>query len=153
MDKLLSDSSLGIVTCEGLPLGIASKSFSRAAMDTVFKHYKTEKNDTGFIYFFTKTGLCAQGVVQPLHENHVLDEARLTLDYEEDFQVFNAIFEALYTEGQVFALADVVRYLRAHPEVMSRNLHVSEEYWRRTEEKAQLLYRNADGTVQNVLDS
>lgn len=48
MERLLSDPTLGIVTCEGLPLGIASKSFSMESMRKVFANYKTIENDTGF---------------------------------------------------------------------------------------------------------
>jgi len=107
METLLADSTLDIVTCEGLPLGIATKSFTRTAMEKVYRHYQTQKNDTGFIYFFTRTGLCRQATVRPRGPEHVLDEARLTLDYQEDLDVFTRIFEALYVPGQVFRLEAV----------------------------------------------
>jgi spore coat polysaccharide biosynthesis protein SpsF len=150
MEKLLADSTIDIVTCEGLPLGIATKSFTRSAMEKVYRHYKTEKNDTGFIYFFTRTGLCKQVSVRPKIPGHVLDEARLTLDYGEDLEVFTRIFEALYVPGQVFGLEAVVRFLREHPEVMKLNSGLDEEYWRRTREKAQLFYSDARGEVQKI---
>ncbi len=150
MEKLLADPSLDIVTCEGLPLGIASKSFTREAMRKVHRHYQTQRNDTGFIYFFTKTGLCRQAAVRPRGPEHVLDEARLTLDYREDLEVFTRIFEALYRPGEVFGLAEVVRFLREHPEVMKINGSLDEEYWKRTREKAQLYYRDPQGTVQKI---
>ncbi len=150
MDKLLSDPSLDIVTCEGLPLGIASKSFTLKAMEKVYRHYQTDRNDTGFIYFFTKTGLCQQAVIKPVGPEHVLDEARLTLDYQEDFEVFRTIFEALYKDRSVFDLGAVVQYLQANPEVMKINSTLDEEYWRRTQEKAQLFYSDGEGEIRKI---
>jgi spore coat polysaccharide biosynthesis protein SpsF len=150
MERLLADPSLDIVTCDGLPLGIATKSFTRESMRKVFRHYQTEKNDTGFIYFFTRSGLCRVARVGPRGPEHVLDEARLTLDYQEDLEVFTRIFEALYRPGEVFGLSEVVRFLKQHPEVMKLNAGLDEAYWQRTREKAQLYFKDAAGVVQKI---
>lgn len=150
MERLLADPSLGIVWSEGLPLGVNCKSFTRAAMERVYAHYRQGQNDTGFIYFFTKTGLVKTDVVKPVSPDHVLDGVRLTLDYDADFEVFRRIFEALYRPGEVFGLAEVVRWLKAHPEVAAINANLDEEYWARTREKAQLEYRDAAGELRRI---
>ena len=150
MDKLLRDSTLGIVTCEGLPLGIASKSFTRAAMEIVYHQYQTQNNDTGFIYFFTKAGLCKKDVVHPLKKEHVLDEARLTLDYDEDLELFTRIYESLYQKGHVFSLEEALNVLRNNPEWMKINSVLNEEYWERTREKARLEYVGINGEVESI---
>ena len=150
MDKLLSDPSLDIVTVQGLPLGIASKSFTAQAMNKVYAHYKSENNDTGFIYFFTKSGLCKQDVISPASQSHVLDQARLTLDYPEDFQLFTEILEALYEKDQVFGLEKVVGFLNANTELMNLNSKLNEKYWQRTKDKAQLEYENLSGNVVSL---
>lgn len=150
MERLLADPALGVVWSEGLPLGVNCKSFTRAAMERVYAHYKQGQNDTGFIYFFTKTGLVKTGVVKPASPAHVLDGVRLTLDYDVDFEVFRRIFEALYRPGEVFGLAEVVRWLKAHPEVCAINANLDEEYWARTRAKAQLEYRDAAGALHRI---
>lgn len=150
MEMLLGDASLDIVTCDGLPLGVATKSFTRKAMHRVYRHYRSERNDTGFIYYFTKTGLCKRDVVKVEGAGHVLNEARLTLDYKEDFEVFRRIFEALYIEGCVFNLAEVVTFLKTNPEIMKINSVLNDEYWQRTKEKAQLTYVDNKGAIQQV---
>jgi spore coat polysaccharide biosynthesis protein SpsF len=150
IDRLLSDPSLDIVTCERLPLGIASKSFTRQAMEKVYQHYQSENNDTGFIYFFTKTGLCKKDVVYPVKREHVLDEARLTLDYPKDMELFTKIFEALYKEGVLFTLDNVVEFLRGNRSLMKINSDITEEYWQRTREKAKLQYKDIDNTVKSI---
>lgn len=149
--KLLSDTKLDIVTCDGLPLGIASKSFTRNAMQKVYQHYCSENNDTGFIYFFTKTGLCNMAVVKPLSEDHVLDDARLTLDYKEDLELFTIIFEALYKEGEVFTLEEIISFLKKRPALLKHNTDINDEYWRRTKEKARLDYKDDEGLIKSVV--
>ncbi len=150
MDSLIADRSLDIVTCEGLPLGIASKSFSRKAMDKVYKSYQTDKNDTGFIYFFTKTGLCEQGVVSAVSQDHILDEARLTLDYPVDLDVFTKIIEALSATHGNLELRNVVYYLKQYPEIMEINANLEEEYWQRTREKAKLSFTDNHGISKKI---
>ncbi len=150
LERLMADETVDIVTCEGLPLGIAAKSFTAKAMERVFEHYETQDNDTGFIYFFTKTDLCKHAVVRPLTPRHVLDGARLTLDYEEDLEVLRRIFEALWREGELFHLEDVVAFLKQNPEVVAINRGVEEDYWRRTRAKARLEYRTAEGRLERI---
>ena len=150
MDRLLTNAPLDVVSCRGLPLGIASKSFTRRAMDKVFAHYRSSRNDTGFAYFFTRSGLCRQAVIDPVTPEHVLDEARLTLDYQVDLEVFTRIFEAVYREGEVFGLADVTRFLRDTPEVMEINANLDEEYWARTREKADLEFVDSGGVTRSI---
>lgn len=150
MDHLLSEPSRGIVVSEGLPLGVNSKSFTRAAMEKVVSCYRTERNDTGFIYYFTKTGLFEKGVVRAEGPHHVLDEARLTLDYPQDFEVFRSIFEVLYRPGEVFGLDEFIPFLRSNPTVLTLNAQLEEEYWRRTRDKAQLEFETSGGTLETI---
>jgi len=152
METLLKDNSLDIVTCDGLPLGIASKSFTKNAMNRVFNYYQTNENDTGFIYYFTKTGLCNQKIIQPISDMHILDEARLTLDYPVDLEVFTAIIQALYhsQSEKIFGLEQIVEFLKKHPDIMNINADLDEEYWQRTKDKAQLFYTDSSGISKKI---
>ena len=149
MDRLLADRDLGIVTCSGLPLGTATKSFSRAAMETVLEHYETRANDTGFIYFFTKTGLVRHATIEPVSPDHVHETARLTLDYPEDLDCFRRIVDSLGGDT-VFGLAELVAFLRANPDVVAINADLDEAYWRRTRDKARLSFTDEAGTRQTI---
>jgi spore coat polysaccharide biosynthesis protein SpsF len=150
MERLLSDPELGIVRSEGLPLGVNCKSFSRAAMISVINNYDEGQNDTGFIYFFTKTDLVKQDVVGATTADHVHDEARLTLDYDIDLELFRRIFEALEADGHMCTLSEVVRYLRQNPDVLRINHGLDEEYWQRTRDKANLGYIDRNGRRQII---
>jgi spore coat polysaccharide biosynthesis protein SpsF (cytidylyltransferase family) len=150
MERLLGDPSLDIVTVAGVPLGTATKSFTAEAMSKVMAAYRTERNDTGFIYFFTKSGICRHQSIDVNEPDHRHDTARLTLDYEADLVLFRRIFDALYRPGRVFGLADAVRFLRAHPDVVEINRHVEKEYWARTAERAVLEYAGEDGSIRRI---
>lgn len=150
MQTLLDNPGLGIVTVSGLPLGTAVKSFSAHAMQRVHAHYRSERNDTGFIYYFTKTGLCEHRELSPVSPHHRLSEARLTLDYPEDLTVFEKIFAAQTDAGQLFNLADVVGFLRDHADVAQLNLHLDEQYWQRTEDLVNLSFIDADGSEHSI---
>jgi spore coat polysaccharide biosynthesis protein SpsF (cytidylyltransferase family) len=150
MTALLNDNTIDIATCEGLPLGIATKSFTRSAIEKVYKHYKTHKNDTGFIYFFTKTGLCKQKIIYPLSPEHLCNEARLTLDYPEDFDVFKNIIETLYQPDNIFSLETLVNYLKSNPDIMKKNQFLNKQYWERTNQLAQLQYIDSHGVLNTI---
>ncbi len=150
MDKLLSEPSVDIVTCKGLPLGTAVKSFTRHAMKRVLKHYYSGQNDTGFMYFFTKSGLCKQLDIEPISPDHIFDAARLTLDYEQDFTMFSALLKDIYKPNQLLGLTQVLRYLRKHPKVVAINSGLDEDYWYRTREKVDLKFKDENGTLQRI---
>ena len=92
MERLLTDESLGIVVPQGLPLGLASKAIRASAIERVWEAHLSKRNDTGFIYYFTRTALCKSAIVAPMGPDHQHDTARLTLDYPEDLAFFRAVF-------------------------------------------------------------
>lgn len=148
--RLIENPELDIVTTKGLPLGCNVKSFTRKAMDKVLATYRTTANDTGFGYFFTRTGICKHETIGPTSEADCHGTARLTLDYEADLELFRKIFEALYEESKVFAMSDVVSLLRRHPEFASINSDLDEEYWQRTADKVSLYYIDGTGVEREI---
>lgn len=151
MDRLLAEPELGIVLTEGLPLGLGSKAIRASAVRTVWRNHLTQQNDTGFIYYFTRTGLCKTARIKPLRPEHVHEKARLTLDYPEDLAFFEALFKELYQERPAFGIDEIVSLLNRRPELVEINSMVDEEYWKRTHQLAQLEYR-MDGKILKIGD-
>lgn len=131
-DRLLSDDALDVVYADGIPLGLATRVVRMRAFQSVFETYKPGKNDTGFMYYLTRSGLFNVGIVAAESADHVHESARLTLDYDEDLAFFRAIFEELYRPGAVFGVADIVALLRRRPELLQINAGLDEKYWERT---------------------
>lgn len=151
MDRLLAEPEIDIVLTEGLPLGLGSKAFRASAVRTVWRNHLTHQNDTGFIYYFTRTGLCRTASIKPLRPEHVHEKARLTLDYPEDLAFFEALFMDLYKERTAFGIDEIVSLLRRRPELLEINSMVNDAYWKRTHQLAQLEYR-MDGKILKIGD-
>ena len=150
IDALLADSGIDVTTCSELPIGISSTCFTRAAMNKVIAAYLTEQNDTGYVMFFTRTGLCRHVEIPPFRPEHVMAEARLTLDYPEDLEVMDRIFTALYRRGEVFTLDAVLTFLHREPSVTMINSGLSTEYDQRTHDLLDLEYQAPDGLVARI---
>jgi hypothetical protein len=86
--------------------------------------------------------LCRTETILPLTPGHVDDRARLTLDYLEDYQFFQALFADLYCEGQVFGLEEIVRSLREHPELRQINEHLDAKYRERSRALVRLQFHS-----------
>jgi len=131
-EKLLADGKLDVVYGDGLPLGLSTRVVRTNAFKKVFETYKPGKNDTGFMYYLTRSGIFDVDVVKPISPKHAHAGLRLTLDYDEDMAFFTAVFEALYRPGEVFGVEDIVALVNRRPELLDINAGLDEKYWERT---------------------
>lgn len=150
MEALVKNPNVDIVTVKGLPLGCATKSFRLEALEKVRASYLTKKNDTGFIYYLTKTALCDHLELECTETAHQHKTARLTLDYQEDFELFKKIIESIKNTDEQLCLADIVRFLEKNPNLAKLNIHVDEEYWRRTRMMSDLKYRSTNDQIISI---
>lgn len=134
LEKALGDPAIDVVVAEGLPLGTSTRVVRRTAFGHVIDLYTPGKNDTGFMYYFTRSGLFRVETVTPDDPGDVDDTLRLTLDYEEDLAFFRAIFGRLFEPGRVFGIRDIVALVTREPTLRSINAGLDERYWARTRE-------------------
>lgn len=128
---LLLNPGVDCVSCGGLPIGAATKSFTRNAMENVFSKYLTKNNDTGFGSYFTETSICNHIILPPCCKKHVCDRVRLTLDYEEDLIFFSALFDEFKNRSDIFHLEDIVELVATDPEIAEINWFLQDEYMKR----------------------
>lgn len=150
MDYLLSHPKIDIVTVAKLPIGCATKSFSKLAMNKVLDSYLSRENDTGFIYYFTKTGICEHHEIECTNPNHQHAAARLTLDYPADLQLFRAILGKKNNSDKIVSHEEIIEIVKANKELLKINSNVTEEYWMRTAEKARLDFKTSSGVIKTV---
>lgn len=55
---------------------------------------------------------------------------RLTVDYPEDFELMQKLYDALYVPGAIIDVNSVVAYLDAHPEVAAINAHCEQKFFK-----------------------
>lgn len=130
-ERLLATGA-DVVYAEGLPLGLSTRVVRAAALRAVFNSYVPGRNDTGFMYYLTRSGMFSVETIHPISDDHVHPTARLTLDYEEDLAFFRAIFDRLYKPNAVFEVGEICRLLRSEPELLALNSGLDERYWERT---------------------
>ena len=63
--------------------------------------------------------------------NDLSKQYRLTIDYEEDYQVINNIFSNLYPQDPFFSYIDIINYLEKNPRIVDINNHLNGVNWYR----------------------
>jgi spore coat polysaccharide biosynthesis protein SpsF len=121
LERLLCDETADFVTCRNLPFGLAARGFSAEAMEKVYARYSAHDVIPEITACFTGMNISREAPIFPLVEDHVLDQARLTLDSEEDLEVLRQIFDALSRPNETFGIAEIIAFLREHPEIMDIN--------------------------------
>jgi spore coat polysaccharide biosynthesis protein SpsF len=146
-------SGADVACCEpGLPLGAASKAFRSECLRVIHDAYVPGRNDTGFGYYLTRSGLFTIERVAPLEPAHTMPDLRLTLDYPEDLELFRALFGELRgARDAAVRLAEICALVRTRPELKRLNAALDPDYWRRTREliaQHPLRLRRGSETVQ-----
>ncbi len=126
MIELYNRTKADYITCTGLPVGAYPHGLSYKAIQRVCQ-IKAESDTEVWGGYFTDTGLFK---VEDLEVDEELrhPEIRLTMDYQEDYELFKEIFERLYVPGKVFSLREVIRLLMNNPELMEINRFRHEQY-------------------------
>jgi spore coat polysaccharide biosynthesis protein SpsF len=149
MDHLLAHENLDLCRSEDLPLGLNSKAIRARAIRRVREHRITEKNDHGFILLFTETGLCSTATISPVTSAHEHPTARITLDYPDDLEFFNALHAAASQLLPCFTVAEIVTALRANPALVDINAHLNTAYQQRSDALLSLQYRR-EGRIHSL---
>ena len=117
------------ITCVGLPFGTAPTGIASAGLRRICG-LKRETDTAGQGRFFADDRVVTRAEVHA-PDNVRLDEARMTLDYPEDVEFFEAVLAELEPSGSAASLEQIVRVLRRNPHLIAINAFLQEEYWRR----------------------
>jgi len=117
-----------------LPVGATPHGLSREALERICQ-IKAESDTEVWAGYFTDTGLFKVEYLE-VREELRHPEMRLTLDYQEDYEFLKAVFNRLYTPGEVFFLRDVISLLIKNPELMKINSHLHQAYLEHMKESA-----------------
>ncbi|UUX91677.1 cytidylyltransferase domain-containing protein [Methanoplanus endosymbiosus] len=135
----LQTSEYDYITCKGLPFGVTPTGIRVSALRKICE-IKDVDDTQGQERFFTKTGLFNVKNIQVKNVELNQPDLRMTLDYQEDYEFFSTVFDHLYTEGGFFSLREILRLLKAHPEIVLINEKMQEKYSQR--------YNNLYGSVK-----
>lgn len=114
--------------------------FSTAALDRVCEMKGSEDTEMMWVYF-TETGafkIRELDVTDPIFYNPC---ARLTLDYPEDFQFFERVFQELGIQKNDVPLRTILQLLNEKPEIMEINWFRQQEFLDNQKRKTHLVLK------------
>ena len=81
--------------------------------------------------YFVDTGIFDVLDLDVENEKHRRPGLRMTLDYQEDFEFFQAVFDELYIENKVFSLTQILNFLDRKPEIIEINKYCVNKFKKR----------------------
>ena len=128
VDKIITEferTNADCIQILGIPVGFTSIGIKKTALEKICELKKTDNTETGYGRFFTETNLFDVKNLEPKLRAKFPKNLRLSLDYEEDFDLANEIFKKL---GNDFHIEDVLKLLEEKPELL-KMINNSEERW------------------------
>ncbi len=125
ISKKLDNSSLDYVDINDMPFGLSTSGISVSALKKICSIKKSENTETGYKQFFTKTGLFKVSHIDLEQSFHFPKNTRLSLDYEEDFQLAKEIFGIL---GNDFHTSDLSKLFKNNPHLLKITDGLEERY-------------------------
>lgn len=114
------------ITINNAPLGSSPFCVNPRALEKVC-NIKKEKDTEVWGAYFTQSGMFKTSFIE-IDTKLNRPDIRLTLDYKEDFMLIEKIFDALYIEGKIFYITDIVDWLNKNPKLLKINQNVKELY-------------------------
>lgn len=124
-----------------LPLGASPVGIKVEALKKACEMKAEDNTETGWGKYFTDTGLFDVKYTEPEDEELRHPEIRMTLDYPEDLKFSKEIFNRLYSPGKIFTLKEILTLLKKNPELTEINKGVTQEYWKRFNQRAKIKLR------------
>ena len=134
--KELKETNADYISWKNLPLGTTPIGIKVSALVKICDQKITQNTETGWGKFFTDSGLCKIKYLTNTDSEYAGPDIRLTLDYPEDFQLFEQIIKNV---NEPYKLKDIIRFLRERKDIRELNEEVKEEYWKNFKEKSSKL--------------
>lgn len=111
VDEIISEferTDADYIQILGIPVGFTPIGIKSSALEQICKLKKTDNTETGYGRFFTENNLFDIKNLTPKLNVNFPKNLRLSLDYQEDFDVAKEIFKSL---GNNFHIEDVLKLL------------------------------------------
>jgi len=129
----LKKNEVDYISWKNMPLGTTPIGIKYKALETVCNKKNIQNTETGWGKFFTETDLFKVKVLTSDEPKLIDPNVRLTLDYQEDFKLFEQILTNL---KEPFNLKDVLDFLHSRKDIQDLNNNVKDAYWKNFEKKS-----------------
>lgn len=137
--KRYKETLADFISCEDLPFGIASHGIKTTALEKICSSKSESDTEVWGDYFF-KNDSFKKEVIKAKPE-HIHYELRASLDYQEDLDFFQKIFDELGNKN-TFSLKQIVDLVKAKPEIIKINLRKHKDYLQHLQKKRDLVLRD-----------
>ena len=139
--KQLEDKNLDFIEApDKLAVGAFTYCIRCSALKKVCEIKNSEDTEMMWTYF-KDTGLFKCGKLENVEDIYLMEDARLTLDYQEDFDFFDNIFTHFNNVNNDVPLKEVLKYLTEHPEVIKINEFRAKEWKQNQINKTKLVLK------------
>lgn len=118
------------LTWEGYPLGCIPTGMSFSGIKKLFE--TTDENIEHISLYFTNSNEFTTANIQlsnKLLNRDYMAELRLTLDYEDDFKLFEQIYNELYDADQYISFTNLIKLIDENKYLIKINSHLNEDYF------------------------
>jgi spore coat polysaccharide biosynthesis protein SpsF len=137
----LSNKNHDVVFWRELPLGAASSGITKAALEKVIE-IKADDDTEVWGGYFTTGDLFNVGYYTPEDSSLCHPDVRMTLDYEEDYRFFKAVFDELYPVNKSFSSYDIMDLLiNKKPEIVKINASAQLKYEENISKKLKVTFK------------
>ncbi|SNB45045.1 cytidylyltransferase domain-containing protein [Geobacter sp. DSM 9736] len=113
---------------DATPIGSFPQVFSFQALDRLTRYPLDFNYSEYMLYYFTNNPEVFSLNTVPVPAQYRYPQYRLTLDYEEDLRMFEALFKKLREYRLSFSLKNVLLVLQRHPAIAELNSHLIPKY-------------------------
>ena len=147
---VFKQTNADLIRAWDLPHGAFSYGIKTESIKKVIK--LKDSTDTEVWYqYFTDTGLFNVIDLDIINTLHKRPGLRMTLDYPEDWQFFEAIFDELYKDGKVFTLDEILQLLDNKPEIIDLNKHCSAKFYKRYSRQSKIKLKNTQSVEKALI--
>ena len=129
----LKQNQLDFISWKNMPLGTTPIGIKTSALMTVCNQKNNHDTETGWGKFFTETGMFNVKFLTSEDPELKDEDLRLTLDYPEDFKLFEQL---LINLEKPFDLKKIIKFLNSRKDIKNLNKDVREMYWKNFEKKS-----------------
>lgn len=129
------------ITCKGLPFGAASHGMKIDALRAVCDKKSETDTEVWGNYFLKNPDFNVKTIDADATVNY--PDFRMSLDYIEDFNYFERIFEEL-GDKNTFSLEDIVNIMKENPDIREINQHMHQVYEQNIQKKEEKVLRDLE---------
>lgn len=123
---LMERARKDLVRLDGaLPRGLAVELISYEALKRIHEVGKEPRHREHVTYYAYEFAEQFESVVYKVPENRNAPELRITLDTEEDYALIKVVAE--HFKNPLVPSADVIQFLKEHPEIAEINAHIEQK--------------------------